>query len=48
LVDSYTGRLGELRAGRNNFSFEKFEDLNLAAVSELLAEADGIFNAGRT
>jgi hypothetical protein len=31
--------------GRNNFSFVKFGDLNLAIVSALLAEADQIFNA---
>jgi hypothetical protein len=45
LVQSYAGRLGECRAGRNNFSFVSFDDLNLAAVSALLAEADQIFNA---
>jgi hypothetical protein len=45
LVDSYAGRLGELRIGRNNFSFVRFDDLNLATVSALLAEAEGIFSA---
>jgi hypothetical protein len=44
LVQSYTGRLGECRMGRNNFSFMRFDDLNLATVSALLAEADQIFN----
>ncbi len=43
LVQSYAGRLGECRIGRNNFSFVRFDDLNLAAVSTLLAEADRIF-----
>ncbi len=47
LVDSYAGRLGELRIGRNNFSFVRFDDLNLATVSALLAEAEGIFSADR-
>ncbi len=46
LVQSYAGRLGECRMGRNNFSFVRFDDLNLAAVSALLAEADQIFHAG--
>jgi hypothetical protein len=46
LVESYAGRLGECRMGRNNFSFVKFDDLNLAAVSALVAEADQVFNAG--
>jgi len=40
LVQSYAGRLGECRMGRNNFSFVRFEDLNLATVSALLMEAD--------
>jgi hypothetical protein len=44
LVDSYAGRLGEFRIGRNNFSFVRFDDLNLATVSALLAEADQIFS----
>ena len=45
LVRSYAGRLGECRMGRNNFSFVRFDDLNLATVSALFAEADQIFNA---
>jgi hypothetical protein len=48
LVQSYAGRLGECRMGPNNFSFVKFDDLNFASVSALLAEADQIFNAGRS
>ena len=44
-VQSYAGRLGECRMGRNNFSFGRFDDLNSATVSALLAEADQIFNA---
>ena len=43
LVQSYAGRLGECRVGRNNFSFVRFDDLNLVAVSGLLAEAERIF-----
>jgi hypothetical protein len=45
LVPSYAGRLGELRSGGNNFSFEKFDDVNAPSVSALLAEAAGIFEA---
>jgi len=48
LVQSYAGRLGECRMGRNNFSFVKFDDLNFATVSALLSEADRIFNARRS
>jgi hypothetical protein len=45
IVQSYAGRLGELRIGRNNFSFEKFDDLNIKALSSLLAEAANIFKS---
>jgi hypothetical protein len=45
LVQSYAGRLGECRMGRNNFSFVSFDDLNFATLSALLAEAEQIFNA---
>jgi hypothetical protein len=38
LVQSYAGRLGECRMGRNNFSFVRFDDLNSAIVSALLTE----------
>ena len=46
LVHSYAGRLGECRMGRNNFSFVRFDDLNVANVAALLAEADRIFQCG--
>jgi hypothetical protein len=45
LVRAYWGRLGELRAGGNNFSFEKFDELNARSVSALFAEAAAIFKA---
>ena len=48
LVQAYAGRLGELRMGRNNFSFEAFEDLDVPAVSTLFAEADRIVIERRT
>ena len=43
LVQSYAGRLGECRHGRNNFSFVTFDDLDLSSVSALFAEANQIF-----
>ena len=47
LVSCYAGKLGELRMGGNNFSFEKFEDLKAAAAASLFAEAAAIFKADR-
>jgi hypothetical protein len=45
IVQSYAGKLGELRLGRNNFSFESFGDLNIAGVSSLVTEVGRIFEA---
>lgn len=45
LLQSYSGKLGEVRSGRNNFSFEKFEDLVTPVVSSLFSEAGKIFSA---
>jgi hypothetical protein len=45
IVKDYVGRLGELRSGNNNFSFARFDDLNLAALSSLFAEAGAVFAA---
>ena len=47
LVSCYTGKLGELRSGGNNFSFEKFADLNASVVGSLFAEAADIFKADK-
>ena len=44
-VRSYSDQLGALRTGHNNFSFEKFDDLNAAALSSLFAEVARIFQA---
>lgn len=38
IVPGYSGRLGELRTGANNFSFEKFDHLKQDAVLSLFAE----------
>jgi hypothetical protein len=43
IVQAYAGQLGELRMGRNNFSFERFDDLEIAGVSALFAEVADIF-----
>jgi hypothetical protein len=45
LLDSYSGTLGELRAGHNNFSFKTFEELEVQQLSCLFAEAEHIFNS---
>ena len=47
LVQSFAGRMGELRMCQNNFSFERFEDLDVSAVAAMFAEADQIFSAAR-
>ncbi|HZZ24781.1 MAG TPA: hypothetical protein VFE60_20340 [Roseiarcus sp.] len=39
----YAGRLGELRMGRNNFSFERFDDLDSSTAAALFSEAAQIF-----
>jgi hypothetical protein len=39
----YVGKLGELKVGRNNFSFEKFDDLEIDALKDLILEAQTIF-----
>ena len=45
LVSNYAGKLGELRAGNNNFSFERFDDLKQDEVSTLFTEVAGIYKA---
>ena len=47
LVPFYAGKLGELRTGGNNFSFETFADLEAAAVASLFAEVAAIFKADK-
>ena len=38
IVDGYQGLLGELRAGKNNFSFVTFDQLDRNAVAALLTD----------
>jgi hypothetical protein len=41
IVDQYTGRLGELKAGINNFSFVTFDQLDRDAVAALIKDIEG-------
>lgn len=45
LVQSYSGKLGELKVGRNNFTFRAYEDPDVRPLAALFAEADQIFNS---
>jgi hypothetical protein len=45
VTDPYAGRLGELRMGRNNFSCERFDDLDSSTAAALFSEAAQIFEA---
>jgi hypothetical protein len=45
IVPAYAGKLGELRVGGNNFSFERFDDLRIPALSSLFAEVAGIIRS---
>ena len=47
LVSCYAGKLGALRSGGNNFSFEKFAELNGPVVGSLFTEAAAIFKADK-
>lgn len=43
IVRSYMGKLGESRMGRNNFSFEHFDDLQVENVAKLCREIGTVF-----
>lgn len=45
LIQINSGKLGRLRLGRNNFSFRKFEDLDVRLLASLFAEAEQIFQS---
>jgi hypothetical protein len=45
LLEPYVGRLGEFRAGSNNFSFKAYDDLNVRLLASLFAEAERIFTS---
>jgi hypothetical protein len=40
IVDQYIGRLGELKAGINNFSFVTFDQLDRDAVTALIKDIE--------
>jgi len=44
LIQSYAGKLGEVKNGHNSFSFEKYDNLVTPMVSSLFAEAETIFS----
>jgi hypothetical protein len=44
LLQSYSGKIGELRSGHNNFSFKAYEDLDVLQLASLFAEAEKIFH----
>jgi hypothetical protein len=39
----YLGKLGEARAGDNNFSFERFDDLDAYVLASLVADAAALY-----
>jgi hypothetical protein len=41
----YIGKLGEARSGHNNFSFEKFDDLDHGVLAALIRETEAIFTS---
>ena len=45
IVGAYAGKLGALRSGHNNFSFARFDDLDIVALSALVAEVARIVDA---
>jgi hypothetical protein len=45
LLASYSGTLGELRSGDNNFSFKTYKDLDVHRLASLFAEAEQIVNS---
>ena len=45
LIQLYSGKLGQLKLGRNHFSFRTYEDLNVRLLASLFAEAEQIFQS---
>jgi hypothetical protein len=45
LIQIYSGELGQLRVGRNHFSFRTYEDLDIRLLASLFAEAEQIFQS---
>jgi|SRR5579872_1663401 len=45
LLANYSGKLGEVRCGRNNFSFTAYENLDVERLTSLISEAEKIFES---
>ena len=45
LIQLYSGKLGQLKLGRNNFSSRMYEDLDVRLLASLFAEAEQIFQS---
>ena len=45
LIQLHSDKLGQLRLGHNNFSFRRYEDLDVRLLASLLAEAEQIFQS---
>ena len=45
LIQLYSGKLGQVKLGRNHFSFRTYEDLDVRLLASLFAEAEQIFQS---
>jgi hypothetical protein len=45
LIQRYPGKLGQMRLGRNHFTFRMYEDLDVRLLASLFAEAEQIFQS---
>jgi hypothetical protein len=45
LIQPHSGKLRQLRLGRNNFIFRTYEDLDVLLLASLFAEVDQIFHS---
>ena len=45
LIQLYSRKLGQLKLGRNHFSFRTYEDLDVRLLASLFAEAEQIFQS---
>ena len=43
VTDAYAGRLGELRAGKGNFSFNRVDELDTDSLSRLISETQYLY-----
>ena len=45
LIQLYSGKLGQIRIGRNHFSFRMYEDLDVRLLASLFAEVEQILKS---